>query len=113
MGESDHARVFGTARGHHQASPSMAGIFKNIQGLYGLMTKKAAEEILAGASTDSEATQKDRATEEVVKDVALPQQKKRKLTKCGVTVATGSEIAAADKGKKATAAMAVVPVAEG
>ncbi|GAB2303794.1 hypothetical protein Dimus_037773, partial [Dionaea muscipula] len=35
----------------------MAGIFKNIQGLYGLTTKKVAEEILAGASTtDSEAT---------------------------------------------------------
>ncbi|GAB2297980.1 hypothetical protein Dimus_032062 [Dionaea muscipula] len=35
---------------------SMAGIFKNIQGLYGLTTKKAIEEIVGGA-TDSEATQ--------------------------------------------------------
>ncbi|GAB2299512.1 hypothetical protein Dimus_033578, partial [Dionaea muscipula] len=54
----------------------------------------------------------DEATDEVVKDVALPLQKKRKLTN-GVTVATGSETVAADKRKKVTAAMAVVPMAEG
>ncbi|GAB2293015.1 hypothetical protein Dimus_027237, partial [Dionaea muscipula] len=35
----------------------IAGIFKNIQGLYGLTAKKDAEEILGGATTDSEATQ--------------------------------------------------------
>ncbi|GAB2275624.1 hypothetical protein Dimus_010381 [Dionaea muscipula] len=164
----------------------MAGIFKNIQGLYGLTTKKAVEEILVG-TTDLEATQSnepaplqelrpereggddeivdltvghehevstddatsteavpiggesdlpefpfldddkplkeflialnklevtnDEAAEEGVKDVASPQQKKRKLTKGGAPVVTESETAFVDKGKKGTATMAVIPVA--
>ncbi|GAB2295197.1 hypothetical protein Dimus_029372, partial [Dionaea muscipula] len=75
------------------------------------MAKKAAEEILGGATTDSKATH-DEASEEVVKDVASPQQTKRKLTKGGF-VATGAEVVAADKGKQATTATAVVPMAEG
>ncbi|GAB2271350.1 hypothetical protein Dimus_006191, partial [Dionaea muscipula] len=55
----------------------------------------------------------DEAKKEVVKDVASPQQKKRKLTKRGVEVVSGSETAATDKAKKGTTAMAVTPVAEG
>ncbi|GAB2278996.1 hypothetical protein Dimus_013662 [Dionaea muscipula] len=47
----------GTSSPRIDPHDGMAGIFKNIQGLYGLTTKKVAEEILAGASTtDSEAT---------------------------------------------------------
>ncbi|GAB2290256.1 hypothetical protein Dimus_024538, partial [Dionaea muscipula] len=41
----------------------------------------------------------DEAAEEVVKDVASPQQKKRKLTEGGAAVVTGSETTAIAKGR--------------
>ncbi|GAB2268311.1 hypothetical protein Dimus_003279 [Dionaea muscipula] len=99
----------------------MARIFKEVQALYGLIAKNVAAQI-TGDATDSEATPtqshvpaplqsvrmeevtNDEETEEVSKDEAsTPKHKKRKLTKEGAAVATGTEEMAATERWKGVA----------